>query len=178
MYVPLAMKPEQPFYSRTPVYWQRVSDHCSNHSSQGGCFVEQSNLVRTTQVLVSLHTDQCIHMLCIVALRALQFDHSIVRRLLSKEQTSLVFICQLFSSDDLPNTDQCTQVHTTIVIYSSVVYCVAMATSDTPVLDELCLSLLFDLLHSLDGAHCKGSTEGEQICINRNQSSASRHTVA
>ena len=32
----------------------------------------------------------------------------------------------------------------------------------TPVLDELCLSLLFDLLHSLDGAHCEGSREGEQ----------------
>ena len=49
----------------------------------------------------------------------------------------------------------------------AVVEYVAMATNDTPVLDELCLSLLFDLLHSLDGAHCegsrdrKGSREGE-----------------
>ena len=86
---------------------------------------------------------------------------TLVRWLLSKEQNSLVFICQLFSSGDLLHTDQCTQVHTTIDIYSSVVECVAMATSDTPVLDELCLSLLFDLLDSLDGAHCKGSREGE-----------------
>ena len=63
-------------------------------------------------------------------------------------------------SDDLPTqyTGGCYCINSSTQLS---VECVAMATNDTPVLDELCLSLFFDLLHSLDGAHCKGSREGE-----------------
>ena len=185
-YVPLAVKPVlsttlTAFLLQDTCLLQRLSDHCSNHFCQGGYFVEQSNLVPTAQVSFS----NSLPINYTGAMYSSTWRHyaltTLVRWLLSKEQTSLVFICQLFSSGDLP-------IHWTMYTgayyHRYLLFCCRMCCHGNQWHTCSWWTVLVSSLWSprlswwclLQGQQ-RGGADG-QMCINRNQSSASRHTVA